>query len=353
MILISTDLPVPERPSTTTFSPWHTSRFTPCSTWLSPKDLYSSCIRITVSLQFAICIVLRTSEGVYDLNNQDLFNEDEEHGHNHGRVGGTAHALRTAGSMIALVGAYHANGKAKHQRPGDRRIEIEEADLLKSAMDEGGQAGLLLQVYVQERAHKPYKSREHHQQGNHEGRCQHTAHHQEFEWIDCGHFHGIDLLGHFHGAQFGANAGADLSSADDGRNQRRQRPHHGDGHKRWQPGGRTKLGKRRTRLLGEYQPRNEPRKYDQSQRAVADLIALLDDLVHLERTPESFLEKTPGKPGDLIDVGKKTVQFPRNEMPLAAWLFAHRRFAFNPCKNGTLFKAKLSPAGLVIQAYGP
>src|SRR4051794_17917748 len=102
MILINTDLPDPERPGTTTFSPSNTSRSTPRNTLLSPNDLKSPRIRIICflpenSVPFSISM---DPDPVCNLYDNNFFNKNQEHGYDHRHVRRFTHPLRTLGGMI-------------------------------------------------------------------------------------------------------------------------------------------------------------------------------------------------------------------------------------------------------------
>src|SRR5689334_25433347 len=104
---------------------------------------------ITTSLQFAIWVGLCT-KGIYNLNNEYFFNKDQEHGHDHGRIGGPSHSLCATGGIISFVSAHHTNGKSKDQGADQGRIKIQKSDLLKCVLNKSGEAGLLVQIDVEE-----------------------------------------------------------------------------------------------------------------------------------------------------------------------------------------------------------
>src|SRR5660398_151076 len=84
IIFISTDLPVPDLPSTATFSPLKRLKSMPLRTSRSSNDLYNPVIEITDSCLSMVCcfsfsIVLKISEPVGYLNNYYFFHKYQKH----------------------------------------------------------------------------------------------------------------------------------------------------------------------------------------------------------------------------------------------------------------------------------
>src|SRR5690606_29185910 len=103
MHLISTDLPEPEPPMTTSDCPFSTARSMPSSTTLEPKDL-----RTPLSSIFAVMASLGEEHGSEDVVRQ----QDQDRGRDH-RVGGRlADALRAAPRVEAVIAAHQRDQEA-------------------------------------------------------------------------------------------------------------------------------------------------------------------------------------------------------------------------------------------------
>src|SRR5438067_9674353 len=115
MIFISTDLPLPDLPSTTKFSPLQMSTVTPSSTKLLPKVFFTSDKEMTIlSAIFSIVVLLISTNRIHDLYDDHFFQKNKEHRYYHGRIGGFAHPLCALSSIEARITACNAYCKAKN-----------------------------------------------------------------------------------------------------------------------------------------------------------------------------------------------------------------------------------------------
>src|SRR5215475_7510761 len=122
MDLISTDLPEPEPPITTTDSPAPMLRSSPRSTFFGPKDLWSPATAI-----FACSIICTAggSSGEEDLGQHVVQHQDHDRGRDHGVGRGRAHALGAAPRMIAVIAAHQRDDEAEDRRLHQARGDVE------------------------------------------------------------------------------------------------------------------------------------------------------------------------------------------------------------------------------------
>src|SRR5690606_37184065 len=93
MHLISTDLPVPEPPITTSDSPLAISRSTPFSTFLGPKDLCRSLTRMLGGEDCFVISLLPCKKQFSD----EVVRQQDQYGRGNNRIGGgSSHALCAA-----------------------------------------------------------------------------------------------------------------------------------------------------------------------------------------------------------------------------------------------------------------
>src|ERR1700733_7694359 len=107
-------LPLPAAPNNTRVSPACISKDTLSSPGVSPKcRLTSSKRMIFVPAVVGARAISEIEENAPDQRGGD---EDPDVGDNHGRGGGLAHALRTAGGAQAVEASHHGDDDGEHKR---------------------------------------------------------------------------------------------------------------------------------------------------------------------------------------------------------------------------------------------
>ena len=87
--------------------------------------------------------ILKSPQGRYDLQGEQLLNKDQERSCYYGRICRFAHALCSLRRMIALIASYYPNGKAEKEGFYQGRKDIQKGDGIEHLDKIGGKTGHL------------------------------------------------------------------------------------------------------------------------------------------------------------------------------------------------------------------
>src|SRR5882757_5337590 len=321
--LISTDLPEPDFPNTTRFSPLLTCRSTPFSTSWSLKDFRSPLILTTGafassevasvsatsasgflsssqpsisdvsppssgtspapeerspassrssptellsschSASFRISLSIRLSYKVRDLRRQQIYDEYGQGTRYHSGISRNSYTLRSPSGVIPFITTDDPHDESKEKSFDDRRKDVYELQVGHSYGEEMTESSGIMDIHSHITPDKRDHIRKNGQQGDHQRCRQRPGHYQVFMRVDRRYLHGIDLFRHFHGAQLSPHARSHFPAADNGRYHRPDLPYHGDGDHPGDHRNGAKSRHRRTGLDREHQPHNKPRKTDE------------------------------------------------------------------------------------------
>src|ERR1700733_648357 len=214
--LSSTLLPLPAGPSRILVSPGDTVSEIFSSTGLPSKPMETSS-KITTGCDGSSCVAGRAVWGAVTIRSEaedvdheladQKVDEDDEHGRNNHRLGGgAAHSLRTAACGHAIEAPDTGNDEAKHHGLYQALKNVGKTQRLVCGMK------VLRPVLSQHHhryerpAQRAYGVGDDGEEKEHENRGVQPGRHQFLERICTERTHGINLLGHHHGAQLAGHS---------------------------------------------------------------------------------------------------------------------------------------------------